>query len=84
MQIESNPVLPGRFSVKERKGRLPTLVVEKTTDIDEHMKQEQMEPISNPLSDSPPKIIIQDMNFFYGTVQALTKVSMPIPANQVT
>jgi len=84
MQIESNPVLPGRFSVKERKGRLPKLAVEKTTDIDEHMKQEQMEPISNPLSDSPPKIVIQDMNFFYGTVQALTKVSMPIPANQVT
>jgi phosphate transport system ATP-binding protein len=84
MQVESNPVLPGRFSVKERKGRLPTLVVEKTTDIDEDMKQEQMEPISNPLSDSPPKIVIQDMNFFYGTVQALTKVSMTIPANQVT
>jgi phosphate transport system ATP-binding protein len=83
MQIESNPVLPGRSSRKERKG-LPTLVVEKILDIDEPMKQEKMESASSPLGDSAPKIVIQDMNFFYGAVQALTKVNMPIPANQVT
>jgi len=83
MQIESNPVLPGMSSRKERNG-LSTLVVEKILDIDEPMKQEKMESASSPLGDSPPKIVIQDMNFFYGAVQALTKVNMPIPANQVT
>jgi phosphate transport system ATP-binding protein len=83
MQIESNPVLPGRSSRKERNG-LSTLVVEKILDIDEPMKQEKMESASSPLGDSAPKIVIQDMNFFYGAVQALTKVNMPIPANQVT
>lgn len=83
MQIESNPVLPGRSSYKERKG-LPTLVVEKILDSDEPMTQDKTESASNLVGDSPSKIVIQDMNFFYGTVQALTKVSMPIPANRVT
>ncbi|WNM60128.1 phosphate ABC transporter ATP-binding protein PstB [Candidatus Nitrospira allomarina] len=32
----------------------------------------------------PAKIVIQDMNFYYGTVQALKCVNMTIPANKVT
>ena len=43
-----------------------------------------MEPTPAAMAESHPKIVIQDMNFFYGTNQALTNVSMPIPANQVT
>ncbi len=48
------------------------------------MNQGHTEPTSEPVADSQPKFVIRDMNFFYGTVQALTKVSMPIPANRVT
>ena len=36
------------------------------------------------LTDDPVKIVIQDMNFFYGTVQALKCVNMTVPANKVT
>ncbi|MDH4193228.1 MAG: phosphate ABC transporter ATP-binding protein PstB [Nitrospirota bacterium] len=32
----------------------------------------------------PTKILIQDMNFYYGTVQALKGVNMTVPANKVT
>ena len=34
--------------------------------------------------DAPAKIVIQDMNFFYGTVQALKAVTMTVPSNKVT
>ena len=84
MQSASNPVIPGRLEAKKTKSQTSTLVVEKTTDNQKRMSQEQMEPTSSLLADSHPKIVIQDMNFFYGSVQALTKVSMPIPANRVT
>jgi phosphate transport system ATP-binding protein len=84
MQTVSNPVNPGKPSVRQRKSHISDLVVEKMTDNQKRMKQEKMEPTPNPLADSPPKIAIQNMNFFYGTNQALTNVSMPIPANQVT
>ncbi len=36
------------------------------------------------LKNVPAKIVIQDMNFYYGTVQALKSVNMTIPANEVT
>jgi phosphate transport system ATP-binding protein len=84
MQTVSNPVIPGKPSVRQRKSHISDLVVEKTTDNQKWMKQEQMEPTPNLLADSPPKIAIQDMDFFYGTNQALTNVSMQIPANLVT
>lgn len=48
------------------------------------MNQEHTDPTAEPLADSQPKFVIQDMNFFYGTVQALTKVSLSVAANQVT
>lgn len=48
------------------------------------MNQKQTTSPSEPLADNQPKFVIRDMNFFYGTVQALTKVNMSIPANRVT
>lgn len=36
------------------------------------------------VTDAPSKITIQDMNFYYGTVQALKNVNMTVPANKVT
>jgi phosphate transport system ATP-binding protein len=84
MQTISNPVIPGRPSVQQRKPPLTTLVVEKTTDNQRPIKDEQMEPNLNPLAGSHPKIVIQNMNFFYGTVRALANVNMQIPANRVT
>ena len=84
MQTISHPVIPVSASVQQRKPPVSTLVVEKTTDKQNRMKDEQMKPTFNPLAGSHPKIVIEDMNFFYGTVQALTKVNMQIPANRVT
>ena len=42
------------------------------------------EPDQHLLTDGPAKIVIQDMNFYYGTVQALKGVNMTVPANKVT
>ena len=80
----SNPVITGKSSARQTKSHVSTLAVKQTTNSQKRMNVEQMEPTSSLLADSHPKILIQDMNFFYGTVQALTKVSMPIPANRVT
>jgi len=84
MQTISNPVIPGRPSIQQKNSPLSTLIVEKTTNNQKRIKDEKMESTTNPLAGSHPKIIIEDMNFFYGTVQALTKVNMQIPANRVT
>ncbi len=84
MPIISDPVLPERLSVQQREHSVSTLVVNKTSDNQKRMKDEQMEPTVNPLAGSHPKIVIQGMNFFYGSVQALTNVDMQIPANKVT
>jgi len=84
MQTISNPVIPGRLSIQQKNSPLSTLIVEKTTNNQKRIKDEKMESTTNPLAGSHPKIIIEDMNFFYGTVQALTKVNMQIPANRVT
>ena len=84
MPTISNPVISGRSSIQQGKPPLSTLVVEKTLSNQKQMKDKQMEPTHNPLAGSHPKIVVQDMSFYYGTVQALTKVNMQIPANKVT
>ena len=84
MQINANSAPSEISSVHQARTRRPTLVVEKTTNTCEHRNQEPMKSTSTPLANAHPKIVIQDMNFFYGKVQALTKVNMPVPANQVT
>ena len=61
-----------------------TLVVEKRTMEPGTIIRDQMEHSSEQIQGKPAKIIIRDMNFFYGPVQALTNVNMSIPANQVT
>jgi phosphate transport system ATP-binding protein len=38
----------------------------------------------HPLTDMPVKIVVQNMNFYYGPVLALKNVNMVVPANQVT
>ncbi len=48
------------------------------------MNQEQKTSTPAASTENPAKIVIQDMNFFYGPVQALTTVNMHIPANKVT
>ena len=42
----------------------------------------ESETAQHPLTDAPAKIVIQDMNFYYGTVQALKCVNMTVPANK--
>ena len=41
-------------------------------------------PDPSPNSDKRPKIVIRDMNFFYGPAQALYKVNLTIPEHRVT
>ena len=84
MRNVSNPVISGESSILPEKSHFSSMVIEKVRDNPQRMMRGQMEPTSNPLAQSQPKIVIQDMNFFYGTVQALTNVNMPIPANRVT
>ena len=84
MPIISDPVIPKRSLNQKGKPPVSTLLVNQATSDQKLMKDEQMEPMSIPLTSSDPKIVIQDMNFFYGSVQALTNVNMHIPANKVT
>ena len=84
MQTVSNPVIPGKLSARQRKPHISDLVLEETTDNQKQMKQKHMKTTPSPLVDPPPKIVIQNMNFFYETNQALANVSMPIPAHRVT
>lgn len=43
-----------------------------------------LQPAQDSLTDAAAKIVIQGMNFYYGTVQALKDVNMSVPANKVT
>lgn len=43
-----------------------------------------LQPAQDSLTDVAAKIVIQDMNFYYGTVQALKDVNMSVPATKVT
>ncbi len=84
MPIITELLVPERLSVQRRKQPSTALVVNPASDNQKRMKDEQMAPTVNPVAGSHPKISIEDMNFFYGSVQALTNVNMHIPANKVT
>ncbi len=84
MQTISQPGISARASVQNKARPVSTVVVEKTDNKQIQKKDEQMESNSEPMAGSHPKILIQNMNFFYGSVQALTNVNMHIPANKVT
>lgn len=84
MQIISDPAILKRPLDQKSKPPVSTLLVKHASNDQKPMKDEQMEPMGNPLASSHPKIVIQGMNFFYGSVQALTNVNMHIPANKVT
>lgn len=43
-----------------------------------------LQPAQDSLTDAAAKIVIQGMNFYYGTVQALKDVNMSVPASKVT
>ena len=61
-----------------------TLVVEKRNAGIDHMAA-QNPPLDSPsLQETGTKILIQDMNFYYGRIQALNNVTMNVPANRVT
>ena len=84
MSIASNSVLSERLSPQPAKLPFSASQEQTQTNNQKMMKDEQMEATDNPLAGCQPKIIIQQMNFFYGQVQALTHVNMQIPANRVT
>ena len=84
MQAMSKSAIPRMVSSRKAKRSASTLVVQTTTNSQKKMNQKQMKSIPAASTDSQAKIVIQNMNFFYGLVQALTKVNMHILANKVT
>ena len=84
MEKVSDLAKPGTSLVGQKEDRGLTLMVEKSSVTPAHTKQEPMDPTPAQAQSKPAKIIIQDMDFFYGPVQALTNVNMSIPANHVT
>ena len=84
MEMEQNFLEQSMSLVKTSGAKSLRLVVEtrqtdpmKKTFVESEMAQHS-------LTDGPAKIIIQDMNFYYGNVQALKCVNMTVPANKVT
>ncbi len=73
-----------RPTVVQKRNDGSTLVDQKRTIARQPITRDHMEPTLEQNRDKPAKIVIRDMNFFYGPVQALTNVNMTIPANQVT
>ncbi len=84
MEKVSDLAKPGTSLVGQKEDRGLTVVVEKSSITPAHTEQEPMDPTPAHAQPKPAKILIQDMDFFYGPVQALTNVNMAIPANQVT
>ncbi len=84
MFMQSFPLLIGKSLVRKRNTLLSTKSIEKDPHNLECMEQDHMESTASLVAGSHAKIRIQGMNFFYGTVQALTNVSMAVPANRVT
>ncbi len=84
MKIEQNFLEKSMFLAKTTAAKSLRLVLE--TRQTDPMKKTfvESEADQHPLTDAPAKIVIQDMNFYYGTVQALKCVNMTIPANKVT
>lgn len=84
MEMEQNFLEQSMPLVKTPGAKSLRLVVEtrqtdpmKKTFVESEMAQDSS-------TDGPAKIVIQDMNFYYGTVQALKGVNMTVPANKVT
>ena len=84
MEIKQNFLEQSMSLVKTSGAKSLRLVVE--TRQTDPMKKTfvESETAQHSLTDGPAKIVIQDMNFYYGTVQALKCVNMTVPANKVT
>jgi phosphate transport system ATP-binding protein len=84
MKIAQNPSEKAMEPAKTPETKLLRL------EIDTKQPNQVKKPLSgvqatpHPLTDMPAKIVIQDMNFYYGPVLALKNVNMAVPANQVT
>ncbi|GJL69199.1 MAG: phosphate import ATP-binding protein PstB [Nitrospirales bacterium] len=84
MEIEQNFMEQSMSMAKTTSAKSTRLALE-TRQTDPIKKIfEESEMAQHSFTDTPAKIVIQDMNFYYGTVQALKSVNMTIPANKVT
>jgi phosphate transport system ATP-binding protein len=84
MEIAQNPSEKAESSAKITNPTSLRLVVEtrQTNPVKKTFADSQA--ATHPLTNGPAKIVIQDMNFYYGTVQALKGVNMTVPAHKVT
>ena len=84
MEIKQN-FLEQSMPLVKTSGAKPLRLVVETRQTDPMKKTfVESEMAQHSLTDGPAKIIIQDMNFYYGNVQALKCVNMTVPANKVT
>ena len=84
MDIAQNPLEKVVSPAKITTAKPPRLVVEIRQTNPMKMTVSDSPTAQQPLMDVPAKIAIQDMNFYYGKVQALKGVNMTVPANKVT
>jgi phosphate transport system ATP-binding protein len=84
MEIAQNPLDKPMSPVKAPDAKSLRLVIElrQTNAVKKTFSDAQTGQSS--VTDVPAKIIVQEMNFYYGTVQALKNVNMTVPANKVT
>jgi len=84
MDIAQNPLGKVVSPAKTTTAKFPRLVVEIKQTNPMKMTVSDSPAAQQSLTDVPTKIAIQDMNFYYGKVQALKGVNMTVPANKVT
>jgi phosphate transport system ATP-binding protein len=84
MEIAQNPSEKAVSPAKITNAKSLKLVVETRQTNPVRKTFSELQPAQHPLTNAPAKIVIQNMNFYYGTVQALKDVNMTVPANKVT
>ena len=84
MEIAQNSLDQPMAPAKSPDAKSLRLVVEvkQTSAVNKTISDSQASQSS--MRDAPSKITVRDMNFYYGTVQALKNVNMTVPANKVT
>lgn len=84
MEIGQNSIEKSVSPAKTTNAKSLRLVVETRQTNPVRKAFSELQQAQDPLTDAPAKIVIRDMNFFYGMVQALKDVNMTVPANKVT
>ena len=81
LKLVRSPHLPSSKNAEEKP---LTLVVQKFDKDSQAISLQEIRPMPHTLSEQPTKLLVEEMHFYYGAVQALKNVNMKISANKVT